>query len=359
MAARQDSEYFPLMDGIRGVAAIAVMFRHMQALGVHSVAQSYLGVDVFFALSGAVIASAYERKLLTGMRTRDFLRRRILRLWPMIAIGVALGTLNAAWGQPEAPMHGRLWLYTALALVLWGDNPFVPGISLNRPSWTMAFEFLVNIVYAKVVRFLNGPIILAVCGGCAVVLGYGAWTHGGIDIGGDPDTLVYGAARTGFAFFLGVGLYRLHRAGRLPVPAPLQGGRGVVLCTVLLLACLFVPAPHGLRWIVSLGSVLVLVPMIVSLGLESRVGAEWAKPCLALGALSYPLYLIHDPLAMFAGAVLTRSGHVEGRPVVVVVFAVTVPALAWAVHRWVDEPLRAWLGRRLPMRAAPTILPAG
>jgi peptidoglycan/LPS O-acetylase OafA/YrhL len=356
--SRPSSQYFPLLDGIRGLAAVAVMFRHMQPFGVHAVAQSYLGVDIFFALSGAVIASAYERKLLSGMRTRDFFWRRVVRLWPMIALGVALGVVNAIWGQPRTPANGYLWLYAAIALVVAGNNPLLPMINLDPPSWTMSFELAVNLVYAKLVRRLTGRVILVTCGACALILGYAARRNGGLDTGGSPDTAVFGAARAGFAFFLGVGLYRLYRTGRLPIPASLHGGRGMGLCALLLGLCLFAPVPHAWRWASAFLSALFLVPAIVSLGLVSQVGGRAAKACLALGALSYPLYMINNPLATLVAANLTHYGRADLLPVARVLFAVTVPLLAWAVHRWVDEPVRSWLAG-LRISRSPQTAPVG
>lgn len=352
-------EYFPLLDGVRGMAAIAVMFRHMSLFGIHAVAQSYLGVDVFFALSGAVIASAYELKLRAGMSAGDFLRRRVIRLWPMIALGVALGLINAIWGQPEAPMGRWVWILAAVALVTAGDNPLLPMVSFNRPSWTMAFEFAVNIVYAKLVHRLTGRVLIAICGICAVILAWAAFAERGLDVGGSYNTLLFGAGRTGFAFFLGVGLYRLYRTGRLPVPLILRKTWGVVACGVLLALCLFAPPLHGLRWIIALLSVLMLVPAIVALGLASEVGGRLSKVCLALGALSYPLYLIHDPLGMLVASNLIRFGHSNLLPIAAAVFAPATVLLALVVHYWVDEPVRAWLGKAFAnRRSAGAVVPA-
>ncbi|MGZ3272451.1 MAG: acyltransferase family protein [Caulobacteraceae bacterium] len=358
MGAHQDRRYFPLLDGIRGLAAIAVMFRHMSLFGVHSIAQSYLGVDVFFALSGAVVASAYEQKLLTGLDFGQFLGRRALRLWPMIALGVCLGVINAVWGQPETPMQGRLWIYALLALIV-GDLPFVSAFGFNRPSWTMTFELAVNIVYARIVRWLTWPVLVAICGLGAVGLVWAARVSGGLDTGSSLQTLHFGAARTLFAFFVGVGLDRLHRIGRLPVPDVLRSGWGVAACFVLLAACLFAPAPHGFRWIIALLSALLVVPAIVSLGLASQVRGRLAKICLALGAISYPLYLIHDPLAMLVASNLIRHGRSDLLPIGAAVFVPGVIALALAVHYWVDVPVRAWLGKVIiTNRGVPQPVPA-
>jgi peptidoglycan/LPS O-acetylase OafA/YrhL len=116
----------------------------------------------------------------------------------------------------------------------------------------------------------------------------------------------------------------------------------------------------GHRWIVALLSVLLLVPAIVSLGLESRIGGGLSKACLALGALSYPLYLIHDPLASIVASWIIHSGHSGLLRIGAMIFAPSVVLLAWAVHQWVDMPVRAWLTRTFSKKWAPAgaVIPA-
>src|SRR5947209_494673 len=82
------------MDGVRGVAAICVMLGHFGVpLGANHVlvASSYFAVDIFFCLSGFVICYSYEDRLDNGLSTSDFIKARIVRLYPIYALGLALG----------------------------------------------------------------------------------------------------------------------------------------------------------------------------------------------------------------------------------------------------------------------------
>ena len=78
------------LDLLRGIAAIGVMLYHNC---IDVVQSGYLAVDLFFILSGFVIALSYEDKLRNGLTLSSFLSTRFIRLWPMIAVGSVLGLL--------------------------------------------------------------------------------------------------------------------------------------------------------------------------------------------------------------------------------------------------------------------------
>src|ERR1700755_49340 len=93
--ALSQKHQFQTLDGLRGVAAIAVMTRHLpQFLGAVSyhgragvllgpTPKSYLAVDFFFVLSGFVLAHAYQARLQAGMGPGRFLLMRVIRRWPL------------------------------------------------------------------------------------------------------------------------------------------------------------------------------------------------------------------------------------------------------------------------------------
>src|ERR1700722_12878203 len=93
---RGEKRFFSGLDGLRGVAALFVAMRHISFfhnLGVHG---GYLAVDLFFVLSGFVIANAYEARLAGGPSAPRFLVLRYVRLWPVYALGAGLGLIAAA-----------------------------------------------------------------------------------------------------------------------------------------------------------------------------------------------------------------------------------------------------------------------
>ena len=88
--------HYELLDGLRGVAALLVVWYHLfEAFATSPVDQrfnhGYLAVDFFFLLSGFVIGYAYDERWGRGRRMRDFIKRRLIRLHPMVVLGALLG----------------------------------------------------------------------------------------------------------------------------------------------------------------------------------------------------------------------------------------------------------------------------
>lgn len=95
--------HYAILDGLRGVAALTVIWYHVfEGFATSPLDQKfnhgYLAVDFFFILSGFVVGYAYDdrwagRRAGGGMRMRDFLKRRIVRLHPMVVLGSVLGAV--------------------------------------------------------------------------------------------------------------------------------------------------------------------------------------------------------------------------------------------------------------------------
>ena len=83
------------LDGMRGIAARAVLFHHFPPIR-HSALfhNGLLAVDMFFLLSGFVIAHAYDERLAAGLGMRAFMLARYIRLWPIMTLGVMAGLVQ-------------------------------------------------------------------------------------------------------------------------------------------------------------------------------------------------------------------------------------------------------------------------
>lgn len=79
---------FDALDGLRGVAAIAVMISHFSQETLFK--NAYEAVDLFFMLSGFVIAHSYGARLLSGMTSTEYVKRRLIRLYPMLLISLLI-----------------------------------------------------------------------------------------------------------------------------------------------------------------------------------------------------------------------------------------------------------------------------
>ena len=101
-----DSRYATL-DGLRGAAAMVVVFVHFHALyHLPEIEHGYLAVDLFFAMSGFVIANAYDRKLSSGeLNWQKYFVLRLFRLYPLYFAGLALGVAALAYRLPASDWH--------------------------------------------------------------------------------------------------------------------------------------------------------------------------------------------------------------------------------------------------------------
>lgn len=82
---------FVTLDAMRGIAALVVVGRHFtDASGGHAAQFSYLAVDVFFLLSGFVLSLSYRRRFDAGMSAAEFMKLRVIRLYPLYFVGISL-----------------------------------------------------------------------------------------------------------------------------------------------------------------------------------------------------------------------------------------------------------------------------
>lgn len=147
--------HYELLDGLRGVAALAVIWYHIfEAFATSPVDQkfnhAYLAVDFFFVLSGFVLGYAYDDRWRKGMTSGKFMLRRIIRLQPMVVVGVLLGVVAfivqgcEKWdGSAVSISAVVLSLVLGLFMLpsLPGTLPEVRGngemFPLNGPSWSL------------------------------------------------------------------------------------------------------------------------------------------------------------------------------------------------------------------------------
>lgn len=180
-----EKHHYHILDGLRGVAAIVVVWFHIfEAYATSHVDQiinhGYLAVDFFFMLSGFVIGYAYDNRWKT-MTTREFIKRRLIRLQPMVAIGALIGALIfyfqgcPVWDVSQVAVIS-LFAATFVNILL---IPSPPGMEirglgemypLNGPSWSLFFEYIGNLLYALFIRKLStrSLAILVVAAGCGL-----------------------------------------------------------------------------------------------------------------------------------------------------------------------------------------------
>jgi len=297
-----DARRFHGLDGLRGVCALAIAFFHAADL-FHKgpiLQHAYLAVDMFFLLSGFVIALSWEDRLARGTGLADFLRARGRRLLPvfLLGAGVDLAIFLAMAQAGLYPGYGwaLVWIIVPITTLLMlpaftaPDGSYAPAM-LNV-TWSLLVEWLVNIAYAMGLFRLRCSALATLATGCwALMAVSGYYTQKGWCVGFIFFQL--GVLRGAAGFLMGVVIFRLHTSGtfrRLPVMAP-------EILVMLWLAIAAVPALTAtptFDWV----AVMLLSPplMILLLRAEHRAPAWFG----GLGALSYPLYVIHPGFILLA-----------------------------------------------------------
>jgi peptidoglycan/LPS O-acetylase OafA/YrhL len=355
------SRYFPLLDGLRGVAAAVVVLLHAtMALDLNQLVtpHAHLAVDFFFALSGFVIANAYERKLEAGMGWKDFMVKRVIRLYPMILVGLAVGVLVFVLRivvQHRADLWGPLVASTVLnALLLPTSLLLVAGNSagwpINNPQWSLSFEMLANLAYGMGLYRLRGRAMAAFLAvGAAAIIAVALETNR-IDGGnGQGVDLLIGLARVTYPFAVGAAAHQVWQA-RHARDTDGRPGPGIAIATSVALVVAFtIHVPPAWNGAYEAAFVLVAVPVIVYVAALPDDAAPGRRLFLWLGRLSYPLYATHYGIIKIGGFAM-KHRNLGPSTEVAIVFAEIVASVfvALALLKYVDEPVRAWLGARFP-----------
>jgi peptidoglycan/LPS O-acetylase OafA/YrhL len=343
---------FLVLDGMRGVAAFAVLILHVvQQRDAEALPFAFLAVDFFYILSGFVVAFAYEQRLRSGeMSLPAFAWVRITRLYPLVLISVLAGILLAVMAAVvkggitfgEIAVSGTLGLLLLPSYVfpLWRTAfPYNPG------SWSLTFELFVNALYAVIAPFLTTPRLIMLIVASAVVLVWVAFMNQGIEVGPHQDNFHYGFGRVLFPFFAGVLLYRVRRPQR--VAPKIAVGLLLALAALLFL-------PKGDAVLISLLYVFLFLPAIVMAGAAVDVGPRLGQACRLLGEISFPLYILQGPLLRVGDEVLKHlpSGmSVPGAVLFGCVEASIITAVAYAALRLYDIPVQRWLKQKAKRRA--------
>jgi peptidoglycan/LPS O-acetylase OafA/YrhL len=347
------SQRLVALDGIRGLAALCVVAFHLKApLGFAIAPGGGLAVDLFFLLSGLVLARTYDARFAAGMNSGQFLRARLLRLYPLYALGLAISFLFAAAYvyRPGLRLEivasfvlGALYLPTPEALA-YDPRYMFPA---NIPAWSLFFELLVNAVFAVTALALNRERLLILIGLAAAGLAACALFGGGVDEGAQWRGFHVGVLRVLFSFFAGVYIARHHLRPLSP------GTWQPFLIAVLLLTPLLLPIASRWRALFDLGVVLALWPLLVNWAAGIELQGKVRRMAAGLGDMSYALYALHLPLlnwAMEGSSSLFGLGWGEQPPLFALLFILLALGIALLAHRFYDGPACALLRRLVEQR---------
>jgi Predicted acyltransferases len=367
--------HYQVLDGLRGVAALTVIAFHLFEIfskGDHSkqiINHGYLAVDFFFALSGFVIGHAYDDRW-GKMTLGSFFKRRLIRLHPMIVMGMTIGAIAFYYGaSPILFPHissTPLWKLILVMLIGYTLIPVSHSLDirgwsemhpLDGPAWSLFYEYMANILYALIIRRFSKTLLSILVFLAACMLVHMAVTSDTGDvIGGwslEPKEIHVGFSRLLYPFFAGLLVSRIFKPGHI--------NNAFLWCSLLLLVVFALPRVGSADKLWQNGlydslSIILIFPLIVYMGASGNIkGKRALKWCRFLGDISYPIYIIHYPL-IYAYSAWAVDYHPTVSQAIIVGLVVYFSSIiiAYGCLKFYDIPVRRWLTKKwLPAKVAP------
>ncbi|WP_313630455.1 acyltransferase family protein [Enterococcus devriesei] len=351
----KNSRYITGFDGIRSLAVIGVILYHLLPSQMRG---GYLGVPVFFAVSGYLITDLLlqEWKQTGKINIKQFYYRRMKRLYPAL-VAMLIGAsayitlfqrnlLNNLRGNVLSSLfYVNNWWQINHGMSYFdrfaGESPFTHIWSLavesqNYLIWPVVFVLLMKFIKNKANVFfsiLGAALVSAILMAVLYVPG------------SDPTRVYYGTDTRLFSILLGGALAFIWPSTRLKAQIPPQAKRilnGVGLVTMILLILAFLFLRDDLTFVYYGGMFLVSLLSILLVAITAHPGASWNRwltnPVFSwIGKRSYGIYLYQFPVMIFYEAKVNVANHIFLHTIVEVLLIGLVTELS---YRFVEKPLR-------------------
>lgn len=283
-------QHFEILDGLRGVAAIAVVIFHFMEsitpdLANNFIAHAYLAVDFFFCLSGFVIAYAYDAKF-AKIGIAAFLKLRLIRLHPLVIIGAVLGlicfildpfsTLFEQYSGKTAVMFVTSCLMIPYPAV---EERYLNLFHLNPPTWSLFWEYVANIFYALILVKIQNKVLWGLIAIAATALLFEAIGSNNLLGGWGTPSIAAGGIRVFYSFLVGILIYRMNWI--------INNRLGFISLSLLLSVAFLMPFIEEFNWLNDFVTVFFYFPLLVALGAGAILKPGYVQLCRFSGAISY------------------------------------------------------------------------
>jgi peptidoglycan/LPS O-acetylase OafA/YrhL len=325
--------YRPDIDGLRAVSVLAVILFHLNG----ALPGGYIGVDVFFVISGFLIGGIVLGEVNAGnFSFAHFYERRIRRIFPalittLIVSAIAAFKLMGALELNAFAKSATAALFSAANIYFYATSGYFAATATDVPLlhlWSLGVEEQFYIVFPLIVvllaRFLRSALVP-----CLAVLGLASLLWSQHELLRHPEAAFYLLQNRAFELTIGILLLSLPRPGFAGL---------LSLCGVILLAF----AIFGFNQKTPFPGIAALLPcigsaLIVWCAAGTMTGKLLgAQPLRYLGKISYPLYLAHWPFIVFGKIALPgmEAGRFAGFVLVGSLLA------AAATYHWIERPIR-------------------
>jgi len=361
MSLQKSAEQLDQLTGIRILAAVWVVlfhldyqFKHLfgetfQSFGLFSpvIMRGYLGVDLFFILSGFIISFVYQKKMqiFSIYESSKFLYLRLARMYPlhlfMLFVYAAMAfvlqfVLHAGSEHPER-FSLLYFVYNFLCIHAWGLVPFT---TWNTPSWSISCEWfayllfpLTNLCYRRLNgRWSNSLLILT----CVIALVLFKIITGKDSV---QWTVDYGLVRIFIEFTMGCAFYNIYNLNR-------QATKTFDIFTLINLVALIIMAFFNVNDAFMVGA---LGTLLYSLSRSEGLLAKSLSTrfMIYLGEISYSVYMVHACFLFLAFFVLKKLHILTLSPLALASLVVALLAILLGVSactfRFIEKPARDYL----------------
>ena len=333
----------PHLTGLRAVAALMVLLLHLDQIHGNvlshyfaPVSHGFLGVDIFFVLSGYILSHVYL-KMFSRISIRDyglFLWRRLARIYPVhIAVLAALFVMVAVRGL----LNTNFWIVADLPRQIALMQAWTDTLTWNVPAWSISAEWAAYVFFPLfAVMFLRRAPLwpgVALMGGLLAAFQLTYLNKHGLASAfmGWPAFL-----RVMSEFSIGVLGYRISRSFE-------PSWKFDVVASLSFVAIFIAPLP-----LAKLLAVSVFIPAVATSQTFVRRALS-SSPAVALGVVSYSVYMTHFPLLKLIQNFNYRFGLEETStlvaPMLTISWAVVAILLATATYWVIEKPARDWCRR--------------
>ncbi len=353
------------LDGLRGIAVIAVVNRHYLGwLPITGSGYGWLGVDLFFVLSGFLITSILMKLRKEKGYFSIFYKRRALRIFPpyYLAIGIYLAFSIAANKPGTIILWAQyIFYYTSLFVgqPVQLDYEVIFPVKLGLAVlWSLSVEEIYYIVWAPVVRYISTTglvIILTAAIVCAPLLRW--WLH----TPQYPETYTFYCRVDAIAIGSMVAILTDYRKGHEAAWKHIEGllrlpAMAMVAFTVALWIRLHGDRASLLLSTLGISMADLIFGLIVLLVVRGAGSAAWwirglrARWLCSIGMVSYSLYLFHEPIGSIvhgyvAGWPLSRHSAAILQTILSVIASLIVAYVLWYA---MEYHILKWKDRNVP-----------
>lgn len=342
------------LTSVRGFAAFAVVVFHIafdernDSIWMNIVADGHLGVDLFFVLSGFILAHVYLDNFESGrFDFRRFMIKRVARIYPLhfvmlcgfIAIYI-LADLAGVGGEGT----GQNWAdlpYHVLLVHAWG---FTQGHAWNFPSWSVSAEFFAYLCFPLVLcvmRRLSGVLAIALSLIWLLVI---SLSVGGLGMVMTKMMYDFGVVRIAAEFPYGVALYLVFRRHAIPQKVIMP-----LLFLAVSLICILAIVQFNETIIVLILGLMIL--LLANLSLHSSGTFLRSRVLVFLGEISYSTYMVHILFVFVLDRFVGRTGPGLVAALATIAAFVLIYIASVILYYCVERPGRKLLIRRLVGRS--------